>query len=363
MQLRADDLYLGWRQPRLRGAEYDSLVDEFVQAVKKRFPRALLQWEDFKKQNAFNLLERYRNNLPSFNDDIQGTAAVAVAGILAAGRATNTPIAQQRIVILGGGAAGVGIATQIRSLMKQTGVTGAALTKSIAILDSGGLLIQGRDLKEAAKRELAWPNDIAASIGFTPEKPGNLLDIVSTLKPTVLIGASGIPGTFTEQVVREMGRHVGRPAIFPFSNPTSKSEAIPADIIEWTQGRALVATGSPFAPVNYAGRTIRIGQGNNVYIFPGVGLGALVSDARVITDEMFTAAAQTLADSVSESDLESGALYPRLTELRNISAKIAHAVVRIAREQGVGRDISDEQIPSEIAKTMWTPEYPALRPM
>jgi malic enzyme len=361
-QLRADELYLGWEHPRQRGQEYYALVDEFVEAVKRRFPRALLQWEDFKKQNAFDLLDRYRHSLPSFNDDIQGTAAVAVAGILAAGRATHTPVQCQRVVILGAGAAGVGIARQLRDAMRRAGLRDHELASAIAVLDSGGLLIQGREFKDAAKRDFAWPAALAASFGFTPQEPGKLFDVVRAIKPTVLIGTTGEPGAFTEPVIRLMAAHCDRPAILPFSNPTSKSEAIPKDLITWTEGRALVATGSPFAPVAYDGRTIRIGQGNNVFIFPGVGLGVLVSEARVVTDAMFTVAANALAESTSRSDLDSGSLYPRPSELRRISACIAHAVVREARNSGVGRDIPDEQIPKAVTDFMWSPEYPVMKP-
>jgi len=356
--LRADELYLGYEDRRLRGPAYDELVDEFVHAVKKRFPRALLQWEDFKKQNAFDLLDRYRDVLPSFNDDIQGTAAVGVAGILSAAVATGTPLNKQRVVVLGAGAAGIGIARQLRDAMRTAGVGAEELVQAIAVLDSGGLLVQGRVFKEASKAEFAWPAQLAARFGFTPEKPGKLLEVVEAVHPTVLIGTTGEPGVFTEEVIRAMASHVERPAIFPFSNPTSKCEAIPKDLIHWTDGRAWVATGSPFAPVPHGDREIRIGQGNNVYIFPGVGLGALVSEATVVTDGMFTAAASTLAACVSQEDLDAGSLYPRMTQLRRITARIAEAVVREAREAGVGKPLADKDIPAAVAEAMWTPEYP-----
>ncbi|WP_428939235.1 NAD-dependent malic enzyme [Fontivita pretiosa] len=361
-ELRADELYLGWESPRLRGAEYDALVDEFVTAVKRRFPRALLQWEDFKKQNAFDLLDRYRHALPSFNDDIQGTAAVALAGILAAGRISGTPIQRQRVVILGAGAAGIGIARQLRDAMRRAGLQDKELIAAIAVLDSRGLLVQGRELREAAKRDFAWPAALAAAMGLPVDRPADLLAVIHAVKPTVLIGTTGEPGAFTEPIVRAMAQYVQQPAIFPFSNPTSRSEAIPRDLVHWTNGRALVATGSPFPPVVYEGRTIRIGQGNNVYVFPGVGLGALVAEARVVTDAMFTAAATTLAECVSQQDLDAGALYPPVTALRHVSARIAEAVVREARDSGVGRDIPDSQIPRAVADFMWTPAYPELLP-
>jgi malate dehydrogenase (oxaloacetate-decarboxylating) len=360
--LLADEQYLGWPNPRLRGEPYRELVEEFVQAVRRRFPKALLQWEDFKQQNAFDLLDRYRHVLPSFNDDIQGTAAVAVAGIASGARATATPLSRQRVVILGAGAAGIGIARQLRAAMQRDGLAGDALVRAIAVLDSGGLLIHGRPFKEQTKEEFAWPAALAAEMGFSPDRPGDLLAVVNAMRPTVLLGTSGEAGAFNETVVRAMAGAVDRPIILPFSNPTSKSEAIPADLIQWTDGRALVATGSPFAPVSYGGRTIRIGQGNNVFIFPGVGLGVLVSEARVVTDAMFIAAATTLGACVSEEDLASGALYPRVTELRRISAAIAEAVVREAVIAGVGRKIPDEQVPQAIADAMWTPEYPILAP-
>ncbi len=361
--LRADDLYLGWQKPRLRGREYDELIEEFVSAVKRRFPGALLQWEDFKKQNAFDLLDRYRKVLPSFNDDIQGTAAVALAGVLASGRITGRRIDQERVLILGGGAAGIGIARQLRDAMRRQGLEGEALIRAIAVLDSGGLLIAGRDLKDKAKHEFAWPSQLAGSLGFTPSKAGDLLSLINAIRPTVLIGTSGEAGAFSEPAVRAMNQHVDRPVILPFSNPTSNSEAIPKDLIEWTRGRALVATGSPFPPVTYNDRSIQIGQGNNVLIFPGVGLGVLVSQAREVTDSMFTVAAEALVHCVSADELSQGALYPRVAELRRISSMIAQAVVREARDKGVGSRIPDEQIPGAVAEAMWTPEYPDLEPV
>jgi malic enzyme len=226
------------------------------------------------------------------------------------------------------------------------------------------MLIEGRNLKEPAKREFAWPDHLAAAYGFAASAPPKLLAVVDALRPTVLVGVSGEPGAINEPVVRAMARHVDRPVILPFSNPTSKSEAIPADLMAWSDGRALVATGSPFVPVEFDGRTIRFGQGNNVYIFPGVGLGALVSEARVVTDEMFAAAATALAERVSEADLASGSLYPPITELRSISTGIAEAVVRTAVRSGVaGRQIPDDAIADAVRSAMWVPEYPALEPI
>jgi malic enzyme len=353
-ELLNDDLYIGWRQPRLRGEAYDAVVDEFVRAVKLRFPKALLQWEDFKQWNAFRLLERYRKELPSFNDDIQGTAAVAVAGIYAAARAAGRPLAEERVVIAGAGAAGVGIARLFRKALEREGVAGEALARAVALMDSKGLVVAAED---EYRRDLAWSAELAAAHGLRAASP--LIDVVRAAKPSVLVGVSGVPGLFGEEVVRTMAAQVERPAVFPLSNPTSSSEARPADLMAWTGGRALVATGSPFDPVEWDGRRVRIGQGNNAFIFPGVGLGVLVSEAREVTDGMFAAAADTLAAQLRDEDRAAGSLFPRISELRRITAKVAEAVVRQAVGDGVARNPPDD--PAEaVAAAMWDPAYPAI---
>jgi len=357
-----DDLYLGWRFPRLRGSDYDSFVEEFVQAVQRRFPRALLQWEDFKKANAFRLLDRYRRMLPSFNDDIQGTAAVAVAGMMAGARATGVPIAEQRVVILGAGAAGVGIARLLRDTFRRHGLSGDALVAAVANLDHHGMLVADEAIADEHKRDFAWPPALAAKYGLVPGAGRDLERVVRALRPTVLIGTSGQPGTFTEAVVREMARHVERPVIFPMSNPTSKSEAIPSLLLAWTDGRALVATGSPFPPVAHGGRTHVIGQGNNAFVFPGIGLGVLVSRAYQVTDGMFAAAAATLAGEVHADDLASGSLFPPAHALRRVTARIAEAVVREARDSGVGQVLEDSAIAPAVRAAMWEPAYVPLVP-
>jgi len=359
--LLADDLYLGWRHPRLRGEAYDSLVEEFVQGVKRLFPGAVLQWEDFRKGTAFALLERYRKALPSFNDDIQGTAAVAVAGIMAASRLTGVPLSRQRVVILGAGAAGAGIARLLRDALMRAGVGGDDLRRAIALIDTHGLVTEETAAGDYL-REFAWPAALADRAGLEPGSPRNLAAVVRALRPTVLIGVSGAAGAFSEEIVRIMAAGVERPVIFPLSNPTSQSEATPADIAAWTEGRALVATGSPFAPVTYGGRTTRVGQGNNVFIFPGVGLGALVSEAREITEGMFTAAAEQLAAEVRDEDLAAGSLFPRIADLRRVTARIAEAVVRRAREDGGGRPFADDGIPRAVSAAMWEPVYAELDP-
>ena len=358
--LLADDLYLGWRHARLRGPVYDELVGEFVQAVIKLFPRALLQWEDFKQQNALRLLERYRGVLPSFNDDIQGTAAIGTAALLAGVRATGTPLKEQRVVMLGAGAAGIGISRLIRDTLQRAGIDGKELIQRIGVLDSGGFLHDGRSLSDDSKKEFAWPVEMLKAAGLATDKPIDLEMTVRALKPTILVGTSGQPGIFTEAVIRAMAANVARPIILPLSNPTSQCEATPADILRWTDGRALVATGSPFEPVQWNGRTIRIGQANNVLIFPGVGLGILVSRPKRVSDAVFRVAAQTLALEVSDRDLADGTLFPPLGELRRITEKIAGAVVRQVREETVGLALPDAEIPSAIKAAMWEPVYSDL---
>jgi malic enzyme len=359
--LLGDDLYLGWRHRRLRGQEYDAILDEFVTAVRRRFPRALLQWEDFKKQNAFNLLDRYRKTLPSFNDDIQGTGAVALAGILAASRVTGVPLAQQRIVILGAGAAGIGMARQIRDALRAAGLTGDDLTRALALVDVAGVLAHDGQPLDNYQRSFAWPASVVTACGLGPQH--DLEAVVGALKPTVLIGACGQPGAFTRATVAAMASHTERPAIFPLSNPTSQSEATPADLIEWTAGRALVAAGSPFDPVSHAGRLLRIGQCNNAFIFPGIGLGALVAEASEVSDAMFRVAAECLAEQVSTVDLAAGTLYPPVRELRRVVTRIAEAVVREARDSGLGRPLGDDAIQHAVVAAQWEPRYSCLEPI
>jgi malic enzyme len=354
-----DPLYLGWRAPRLRGPEYESLVDEFVAAIKAAFPDAVLQWEDFKKVTAFHLLDRHRRELPSFNDDIQGTAAVVVAGIFTSQRLTGRNLADERVVILGGGAAGVGIAHLLRIALLARGRTAADALAAIAVVDSHGLLVDDTEIADAHKRPYAWPSALAAGLGLTPGRR-DLLSVVEAFRPTILLGVSGQPGVFDEKVVRAAARSVDQPLVLPLSNPTSKSEAVPAQVLEWTDGRALVATGSPFDDVTRDGRTVRIGQANNAFVFPGVGLGTLVSRAQMVTDSMFLAAAEALAREVTAEDLAEGSLYPRVQELRKVTAKVAEAVVREAREAGVGLPYENGAIAAAVARSMWEPVYPEL---
>jgi malic enzyme len=357
--LLGDRYYLGWRGRRLRGAAYDELVEAFVRAVLEVYPRALLQWEDFHQEIALRLLDRYRLRLTSFNDDIQGTAAVAVAGILAAMKFTGQRLIDQRIVYAGAGAAAVGIARLVRAALEADGLDGYRIRASQLFVDSKGLVHEGSADLLDYKREWAVPASVLADYGFTASSPRDLLAVVRQVKPTILLGVSGAAGLFSEAVIREMAQHVERPIILPFSNPTSRAECTPGEALAWTAGRALVATGSPFAPVEFGGRRHVIGQGNNVFIFPGVGLGSVVAEARQVTDSMFLVAARTLAECVSHERFESGALYPDPNDLRSVSRRIAIAVHKEATRLNLGRHLSDVQIEQAIDAAMWFPDYPS----
>ena len=364
LDLLEDEFYLGWRGPRLRGPEYDSLVDEFVHAVKLCFPKALLQWEDFKKFNAFRLLDRYRKIITSFNDDIQGTSAVGVAALIAGSRATGIPLRQQRVIFFGSGAAGIGIARLVRKTLMREGLEGEDLVAATANLDIQGLLVADDPALDPLQREFAWPAALAERMGLGRDRKRDLTSVIRAFKPTMLIGTSGDPGTFTEEAIREMARHTVRPLVLPLSNPTSKSEAKPKDILTWTEGRALVATGSPFDPVLYAGREHTIGQGNNVFIFPGVGLGVMISEAREVTDSMFAAAARQLAAEVRAEEFQAGSLFPSTGRIREITAHVAAAVAIEARESGVAnRPIEDARLAEAVAEAMWNPAYVPADPM
>ena len=353
--LLEDDLYLGWRHPRLRGAAYANMVEEFVTAVRRRFPRALLQWEDFKKQNAFDLLDRYRHVLPSFNDDIQGTGACVLAGMLAAGRVTGRPLVRERVLILGAGAAGIGIARVLRDAFVRAGLGGAAVARAVAMVDITGLLVGDGQPLDGFQRPFAWPVELAVAAGVKPAD--DLETIVRALRPSVLIGVCGQGGAFSKPVVQALVESVERPLVLPLSNPTNQCEASPADVVQWSAGRALVATGSPFPPVSYAGRPWRIGQSNNAFIFPGVGLGALVAEASEVTDGMCLAAAECLGGLVNDADVAAGSLYPPIRDLRRVAGRIAESVVGAARDEGVGRKLDDAEIPKAVAAARWEPRY------
>jgi malic enzyme len=352
--LLRDPQYLGYPQRRLRGAGYDDLLDEFVAAVRELFPGALVQWEDFRKDNALRILDRYRAVLPSFNDDIQGTGAVALAGILTSERATGRTLAQERIVILGGGAAGLGIARQIRAGMASAGVPAATIAAAVAVLDSKGLIVDDAAALDPYKRELAWRADAAAAAGLAPGRR-SLGDVVRALAPTVLIGTSGQRGAFTADVVRAMASKVDRPVILPLSNPTDSCEATPADLAAWTDGRALVATGSPFGDVEHAGRRLRVGQGNNAYIFPGVGLAVLAGGLATVPERAFLDAATTLAGAVADDELAAGLLFPPISRLRQVSRDVAVAVLR-------GEGLAGPDALRRVTERIWEPVYARYEP-
>ena len=353
----ADPLYLGVRQRRIRGAEYQAFVDEFVQAVREVYPRVILQWEDFLKENAMIQLERFRDRLTTFNDDIQGTAAVTMAGLYAALRITRGALSEQRVLVAGAGASAQGISQLIVAAMQDEGMSEREAHAHIWMTDRNGLVVRGRAGLEGFKLAFARePEEIAGWKVANPDAI-SLAEAVAHVHPTILLGTSTVPGIFNEQVVREMARHVERPVIFPLSNPTSKAECTPADALAWTDGRALVATGSPFQPVEQGGKRFRIGQCNNSFIFPGVGLGAWVADVQRITDGMFLEAARALAGCLAESDLEETALFPRLAHIRDISHAVACAVIRRAVAEGQAEPEQAEDVEKRVRAAMWKPEY------
>ena len=353
-----DPFYLGYRGRRLRGAEYDALVEEFARGVKTVFPHALLQWEDFKKANAFRLLERYRERLPSFNDDIQGTAGVTLAGILTGLKITGQALRDQRFLLVGTGAAGVGVGRLLRTALKAEGLNEAETRRRQLFLDSSGIVHTGRAELEGHKREVAWSWEDLSVVGLTEPLPTALEKIIMLFRPTVLIGTTGHPGDFTPVAIRAMATHCDRPMIFPLSNPTSRAECTPAEALQHSEGRALVATGSPFEPVIHNGRQHVIGQCNNAFVFPGVGLGTLISEAGRVTDSLFLAAAKTLAEFTCAQESWDGALYPSLRHLRQISRLIGFKVGQTAREEGFGRSLDDKEIESAIEDFIWSPNYP-----
>jgi len=356
-----DPLYLGWRHERVRGQEYNEFIDLFVDAIRQKFPRVLLQWEDFAKQNAAPLLKRYRDRLCTFNDDIQGTGAVTVAGLLAAMKLTRTTLGKQRIVILGAGSSAIGICDQIMATMLHAGYSEDEAKQSLWLVDSKGLVHKERYQLEASKRKYAQPIERIAKWQLSDPSNLTLSEVVKNVHPTVLIGTSAQPGAFSEDIIREMAAHVERPVVFPISNPTSKSEATPSDLLEWTDGRALVATGSPFPPVNRAGRSIRIGQCNNAFIFPGLGLGVIASGAQRVTDGMFVVAARVLSECSPAMNDPDAPLYPPLECVREISRKVALAVGVEAQRVGVARPTCFEELEHHVTSKMWNPRYVPLR--
>ncbi len=355
-----DPLYLGVRHERLVGPAYDEFMERFVTAFKKRFPDAVLQWEDFSKQKAFDVLERYQDALPSFNDDIQGTGAVVLAGLLAASRITRRPLTDETFLIHGAGAGGVGVARQIVAGLVRQGLSEPDAHARVFIVDSRGLVLQGRAGMEPYKREMAQPTGRVSGWSFAGEIP-TMLETVRNAGVTVLIGLSGQRGAFDRDVVAAVDANTPTPIVFPLSNPTVNSEAVPEDIYAWTDGRAIVATGSPFAEVQFHGKRHPVGQGNNAFIFPGLGLGVMLTGARRVTPGMLTAAAEALAEYTDPARLLAGAVYPSIATLRRASRHVAAAVAQQAMADGVARRPVEGDVSEAVTAAMWEPRYLPIR--
>jgi len=357
----ADPLYIGWQHERVRGEKYDALVDTFVGAVRRRWPHVLLHWEDFAIGNANRLLARYRDQLCTFNDDIQGTAAIAVGTLLSAINVTGVPLMDQRIAVLGAGSAGTGICALLVRAMIEAGMSEREARGRFYLVDRQGLLAEGMTGLQPFQAPFAQSRDRVA--GWTLEHPDriDLADVVANAQPTVLIGTSGQAHAFSEAVVRGMASRVPRPVIFALSNPTDRAEATPADIELWTQGRAVIATGSPFPPLKRGGRDFRVDQNNNAYVYPGVGLGTIAVDARRISDGMFLAAARSVAELSPAKRNPAANLLAPLVELRKASSHVAVAVAKQARAEGLAEPLADDAIAAAVRAKMWEPVYAPYR--
>ena len=342
-----DPLYLGVQEKRLTGKDYDELVAEFVEAVQEIFPQAMIQWEDFANHNAFRILEKYRDRVCSFNDDIQGTASVCLAGLYSSARLTGVALKDQKFLFCGAGEAAIGIANLIVSALKAEGVSEADARSRCWFIDSKSLVVKSR--KDLQEHKLPYAHDHEAIADLTAA--------VKALKPTAIIGVSGKKNQFTEEIVREMAKINKRPVIFALSNPTDNSECTAAQAYEWTDGRAVFASGSPFAPVTYKGTKFVSGQGNNAYIFPGVGLGVVISGASRVTDEMFFVAAKTLAEVVTKEDLDMGRIYPALQKINEVSAIIGTAVAKVAYERGLAQEPKPADLGKHVRRLQYKPVY------
>jgi malate dehydrogenase (oxaloacetate-decarboxylating) len=356
-----DPLYIGWRHERVRGQAYDDLVATFVDAVQARWPHVLLHWEDFALRNANRLLARYRDRLCSYNDDIQGTAAIAVGALLSAINVTGEPLGRQRIAVLGAGSAGTGICALLARAMVEAGADEAEARSRFYLVDRDGLLLQGMAALQPFQAPFAQSPGRAA--GWTLQSPGriDLFDVIVNAQPTVLIGTSGQANAFSEKVVRAMASRVRRPIIFPLSNPTDRSEATAQEIDAWSGGRAVISSGSPFPPLRRSGREFRVDQTNNAYVYPGIGLGAIAVKARRISDGMFLAAARTIAELSPARRDPNANLLPPLVELRQISLRVALAVARQARAENLTDALTDEQIAAAVSAKMWEAVYASYR--
>ncbi|WP_141402990.1 oxaloacetate-decarboxylating malate dehydrogenase [Bacillus cereus] len=358
-ELLNNPFYIGNRHPRITGEAYDEFIDTFVQAVNKQFPKALLHWEDFSSRNARKILDKYRHDVCTFNDDIQGTGAVSLAAVLSAVKASGVQLSEHRVVVFGAGTAGIGIADQVRDAMVRVGVSEEESYKRFWCIDRNGLVTD--NMEDLLDFQIPYARKEAEVSEWKENDVIGLAEVVKHVKPTILIGTSTVAGAFKEEIIKEMASHVERPIILPMSNPTPLAEAKPADLIDWTEGRALVATGSPFEPVTYNGVTYVIGQSNNALIFPGLGLGTIVVRASVMTDGMFAAAAEAVASMVDTS--QPGApILPEVEELRNISEMVAIEVAKVAVAEGVARvNLSDNDIKMAVQEAMWKPEYRQIK--
>ncbi|MEP1448194.1 MAG: NAD-dependent malic enzyme [Paraglaciecola sp.] len=355
-KLLADPMYMGARHKRIGQEEYNEFVDMFIKAIYRRWPEVMLQFEDFAQPNAMPLLERYRDKICCFNDDIQGTAAVAVGTILAACKSKNVKLSQQKVAFVGAGSAGCGIAEQIIQQMCLEGISDAQARSQVFMVDRYGLLTQGMQGLRDFQQRLVQTSDAIQQWSFSSEYP-SLLDVINRAQPDILIGVSGQAGLFTEQVIRNMKKHCELPIIFPLSNPSRQVEATPQQVIEWTDGEVIIATGSPFKPVEYQGKTYPIAQCNNSYIFPGIGLGVIVAKASLISDEMLMATSLALAEASPLAATGEGNLLPSLGEIAQLSKKIAFDVAKIAMQQNLALEVSDEILEERIERNFWMPEY------
>lgn len=350
-------LYIGWRHERVVGTDYDAFVEEFVSAVIERWPDVLLQWEDFAGSNAGRLLQKYRDRLCTFNDDIQGTAAIAAGTLLAAIHVTGVALKDQRIAVLGAGSAGCGISSLLLHAMIDAGVSEEQARKAFFLVDRNGLLVEGMEGITSAQAPFLQSRDAVKGWDTSTSHHIGLLEVVQHAKPTVLIGVSGQAGAFTEPVVRAMAQNVERPVIFPLSNPTSRSEATAPQLVEWTDGRALIGTGSPFAPVPWKNGVVHIDQTNNSYVFPGVGLGVLAAGAKRVTDTMFMAAAKAVAAMSPTLKDKQASLLPPVDQLREVSLAVAKAVALQAQTDGVAETCDDAVVDKRIRAFVWEPAY------
>ncbi|MCW4152476.1 NAD-dependent malic enzyme [Halomonas sp. 18H] len=351
-----DPMYMGWRHPRVSQVEYDAFMAEFIAAVKRRWPHVLLQFEDFAQANAMPLLERYRDELCCFNDDVQGTAAVCVGTLLAACKARGEGVADQRVIFVGAGSAGCGIAEQVVVAMQEEGLSEAEARTRLFMVDRDGLVTTDQDGLRDFQRRLA--HDPSRVEGWDGQ---SLLEVVRQVRPTVLLGVCGQKGLFTEEVIRTMHAGCASPLIMPLSNPTSRAEALPHDVIHWTDGQAMVATGSPFAPVEHGGRQYPIAQCNNAYIFPGIGLGVVASGARRVTDGMLMAASRALAEAAPVAQTGEGAVLPALADIRKLSKAIAFQVALEAQREEVALKSDEQAIHDAIDRHFWYPRYRSYR--